>query len=504
MPDENAKPTKEQVRAGMEVFFGEHATRGTALEDKKPAAVEAKVEDKKEDKKEKEVPEGEKKEGEKTPEQLAEEAKAAASAATPAKPKRVAKKVTPEPAPRVDDDTVARVASETAARTVAAMKDQQPPAPKAGDVQLEGLNLDAKEKRVIERMQIAGRQDPKFADLAEKTLKFWKVEQDYIAGWKAKHPDEPFKMEDHAEFYNKNEPQFDQDDFEDAVTKAREENIRREAREEGKAEATKVANNLRFETRWRDEAPAIDKVADESVAELITDIDPELAKLLTKDNEAVPMPEALARITEKDKIVGKVLTRESGLLARMVREVERLDRYAPSGHYKPDPKNPLHSMIFEAALNLEETIAALPKEDQVFSDSDSRTFIRQNDYNAKIQQIIDADTMTDTAKKQALKEFEAKHWTLDATDVKNAVKATVFRRVQEKIAEYREVAGIPAAAAAAAATPPKEEKAAPTPAPTRPKPPTVSGGPGDKTTTQPAVVSSTQETQKQTDAAFFR
>lgn len=505
MADDTNPPDKKKLREGMQVFFGPHGDKNIGLEDEKPpvGAPVADPEKDKEKEKEKKV------DGEVGPDGKPIEKKVDAEVPPEPKPKKVAKKKEPEapPAPRVmDEEAITRVASETAARTAAEVLKVKEPAA-ARNIELDGLELNEEDKERIAEMQLAGRANPKFADLSERTMKFWKLEKDFIEQWKA-NPDnrgKTFDPAEHEEFYAKHEPQFDNAEFKKTVRQAERDALKAELKNEVSAEANKEVSKLRFETKWKEEAPLIDKAANDVVAQLVEDIDPELAKLLQVDNETVVSPETLDKIVAQDRLAGKVIVRESGYLARMIREVERLDRYPE--HYQGDRQNPLHVTIFKAALDLEERIENLPKAQQVFDaeKGDNRMFINQGDYNRRIDKIQSSDA-TPAEKKKELEALNASTWTLDKEDVKDAVKRFIVRRVKEKVAELREIVGdtgkTPEGAGTQPAAKPTTTPPENTPA-ARPKPPSSPSGGGDKTTTLQPGQSTSPNIQERVDKVFF-
>lgn len=503
MPDET-KPTKKDLKDAMSVFFGPHGGDGIGLDEPEtptgaptPPAEPPKPKEGEPELNADGTPKV--KDGEPTP----------PPAAPPAAPPKKVKKVAPAstampPPPKTDDETISRVASETAARTVAAMAKTQEPAP--GDVQLEGLDLDEEDKERIAEMQLAGRVNPKFAGLAERTLKFWKLEKDYIEEWKKANPDKDYDVAEHKKFYSDHEPDYEQGEFKKTVKQAERDALKAEVKGEVSLESKAEVSKLRFETRWKEEAPEIDQVANDTVAKMITELDPELAKMLQVDHEAVVSTETLAKLAEADPVAGRVITRQAGYLARMIREVERLDRYPE--FYRGDAANPLHVNIFNAALDLEEHIALLPAEDQLFDaeNDDKRTFIRQSDFIKRLDEV-DREKTSPTEKDRARKALEEKYWTLDAADVKAAVVDKVRKHTAEKIAEDREVVAA-ALKKSGSTAPPTTPTPTPTPTPApataRPKPPSTAVGGGERTSTQTPAPPSSGNKQEVVDAAFFR
>lgn len=499
MPDD--KPSKADVKNAMAVFFGPQGGEGIGLDEpEKPvvppvdAPVEPLVEPKPVEKKETETPPAE---------PVVTEPPAAP--AKEARRKVVKKAVATEP-PNIDQATIERVASATAARTVAEMV-KEPAAP--AHVQPEGLDLDDGDKAVIAEMQLAARHNAKFADLPDRTLKFWKSEQDYIAGWQKQNPGQTYKKEDHEDFYTKHEPQFDETEFAQTIKKAEREELKTELRQEAASEAKGEVSKLRFENRWKEEAPEITTAANKTAAGMIAAIDPELAKVLQVGEEMVLNPETLAKLEEVDPVAGRIVKRQAGYLARMIQEVERLDRYPD--HYRGDAANPLHVALFNAALELEEKIAALPAEDQL---EDGKKFIRQSEFNRALDEIEKGpgDPAQKEAKKKAL---AGQCWTLDADDVKEAITTKVRVHTAKKIKEDREIVELalkkrggpalvtPPTAAPAATTPPSAQPPVAAPA-ERPKPPSTMGGGGDKTSTQNPPAALNGNIQEQVDKVFFR
>lgn len=498
------KPSKEAMRAGMKVFFGEHGDKGIELEDA-PAPETAPIVDK--PPKEGEVgPDG--KPVEKAPE-------TPPPAPEPeAKPKRVTKKkpveAPPAPPARVDSDTITRVASETAARTAAEMqkKDKSDDAPPV-DKSLDGVELLPTEQRFLARLKMAGEVNDKLKDAHNRQVKFYSEAQKYRTQWEAKHPGTAFDPDDeqHKEWYDAHEPEFDRGEIEDGVIEFREKKLKAELKAEAEGRLNQVEQKRSFETRWKEEAPIIDKAANESVAELVADVDPELAKLLSVDGETSVSAATFDKIEAKDKIAGRVLKRNATHFARAIVEVERLERF--QGYYYFDKQhNEVHQQIDKAVNEMEHSILALPKEDQLYDpdNGDNRTFMRGHEYWGKASEIHKSNK-TPEQKEAAWNELNSKHWSLEKEDVKDAVKRLFLRVVKEKISEDREIVAnylksneTPAPEIA----PPTTATTSQEPAPSRPKPPSTPSGGGDKTSTTIPAPATSGNMQERVDAAFFR
>lgn len=495
---DDEKPTKEEVKTAMQTFFGPHGDEGIKALKDEPAAP----------------PEGQPAvttppATEVPPVVEGQPAATPAPAKAAAKPKK-AKRAEPT---EDDEERMKRVAEEAASRAVEkAAPAPPPPAPTV--VPAAELELDDEEKEQLVVLKEMGQRDPRYKDLADRTMKFWKAEEDYIKKWQKDNPGQQFDAAQHEDFYKKHEPQFEQSEFRkterDLMRKQITEDVKRDVTSET---GVQIARD-KFERRWKEEQPEINQVADSSVIQLVTELDPELVKVMEVDHEVTVSDETYAKIQEHDPVAGRVLKREGPFLQRLMIEIERLDRYQQ--FYQPDPNNGLHREICYAAIELEEKIASLPKEDRMYDGEigDERMFMRQGEWNKKLS-TIEASKVSPAEKAKQRKALDEQFWVLEAAQVKQAVAARIGRRVKEKIAEFREVAndlqkrnGTPAPTAAPTTTAtqpaaPAKQPAEPAQTP-RPKPPSSSGGPSDKTTTVPPTITPPQNTKEAVDAVMFR
>lgn len=319
--------------------------------------------------------------------------------------------------------------------------------------------LGKKDTALLKTLALMEQQDKQYAGIADKTIKFWADEESYKAKWEKTNPGAKFNPDDeeHEEFY-KNEPQFNQDDFDAAKSDV----AKYEATREMRIEQAERADDEAEVTRHKKESPTIAKAAKAGVAKLITDVSPELGKLVGGELT----DETWAKLEDEDPAAAVVLKREGEYLQRKLEEFERLNRYQRT--YRPDPKNRLHQDIARVIMDSEDKIASGPKEEQLFN---GKQFVPQAEYHRMAWEIH--QTLKGAERKAALKKLDETHWMLQPDDVKDIIIAEHKRRSAQKIKQARTIEdlvkkkhGISASQATRAAA---SQQAAPAPA-VKPKP----------------------------------
>lgn len=363
---------------------------------------------------------------------LAPAAAAPAPAKQPAKPKVAKPKATPrasQPPPTDDDERdamLARAGARGAAEALNATGRQ------ANDDIPVHVELSEDEQERINVMMMMGRKDPKQADLADRTIKFWQEEEAYKNKWQKANPDKKFNIDDeeHAEWYEKHEPQFDEREYkraEKALDKERQDNRLRE-------HELRLKADIEESQRMQSEEGQLKAISDSAIGALIGLVDPELEAVVKVGDKVVVSEETWAKIAESSPTTARVLRREADFLGRKILELERLDRYP--GVYHPNEKNPLHVAIIQLALRKEDEILKLPPEKQKFN---GRDFIDQARFDQKINKIREDRTLSVKEKQQKMQAVGARYWTLSSAHVKQFLIGEARARATKKIAEFREV-----------------------------------------------------------------
>jgi hypothetical protein len=182
-----------------------------------------------------------------------------------------------------------------------------------------------------------------YADLPVRFKKFVKAEKEYIAAWQKKNPDEKFDASDdtHAEFYEENEPTFDNDDYIDtrAELKARESYEKLSRSENEKREKAERENRV--------------KQSAEEASKNTADI---LAKKITGKDDAT-----FKGIEADDEITAKYIKRAEKDLSAVVAEVYKVFSPDSTSRFDPDG-NPIHGILQDRLVAYEEHFASMDPE----------------------------------------------------------------------------------------------------------------------------------------------
>lgn len=218
-------------------------------------------------------------------------------------------------------------------------KEVEPEEPK----QAKAPEFSPKDETKLKVFEEMAKSNDDYADLPGRFKKFVKAEKEYIAAWQKKNPDEKFDASDeaHAEFYEENEPVFDNDDYIDtrAELKARESYEKISKAESERREKAERENRL--------------KQSAEEASKNTADI---LAKKITGKDDAT-----LKGIEAEDKLTAKYIKRAEKDLSSLVSEVYKV--FSPDATSRFDPEgNPIHGILQDRLVSYEEHFASLDPE----------------------------------------------------------------------------------------------------------------------------------------------
>lgn len=415
-------PTPEEIEArakeAMKDWFG-NEEKAPRPEIKFPAEPPEKKEEKPDESKKEEAAES-KKEEEAKPEPK-EKKKAKAKA---------------EPAEEIPAKLFNEDEAEVIAERVLEKIEGKKPEPKKGEVTDRFAGATRVERMKLEALEHIAKtwEDYKGRDLAGETLAFWKAEGDYISAWRKDHPGEEFdaQSEDHRQFYKENEPKVRDDEIVLARTEMSEQRTNSKV-EESRKEQEQFRREKEAEKAIAKAAPLIETSAANATLELIKSI-PGFDKIV----EAAGLTkESIQELEETNPAAFGFLDAEAPGLKLAIAELEKMRNLGqhyeayqigsvklPSGA-KINPQ----AEVLETALDLEQSIVALPADQQIAS---GRRFVTRDERSQRVQAIINSEA-TDLQKKSRLKALNERFWTIDHDDVRAALIEKSSRRVKGQL-----------------------------------------------------------------------
>lgn len=322
------------------------------------------------------------------------------------KPKPSARR--PVPPAHLDEAAITERAAAAAAKavsdTISKTSQKQPDQLEKGPED----NLSTAERKQFVVYKELEELDPsRYKGVSEKYIKSLSEISDYVKTWSKDNPGTRFDPEDkeHNAFFERVEPEVDEDDWVDAKANIRARDI---------AARAIAPVNERMQQMERDRArtalePVLQSKQIEATHLLLEHFDPAVA-------EAIRKPDGLKELTSKDPITVAVLTAVTDAVGMLAAEVVRL--HDPMGGVEYNASNPAHKEIADFIVGQEKRIASLPTEDR---ERDGRQFMSR----LKFQQLSP--------------EEKSRYWFLNQDDVidllaqKYALQAKKLRdsRVEE-------------------------------------------------------------------------
>lgn len=304
------------------------------------------------------------------------------------------------------------------------------------------VDLTPKDKKTIEVIRFMEENNRAPKGSAEKTIQFWGKENDYIAQWQEKNPDKEYDENDseHSQFYSKNEPAIDPDDFD----QAKEDRII--ALAESKAEAKfKAARDpeiekISFERQLEKLEPEIEKRANAATVALIEKASPDLAKVLGEDGKRSMAKDTFEKLAEEDPGAAEILQDESERLQLLLTEYELLAAFPT--RYKPDVGHVMtlssgvdvlpHRQLIKIINTFEADLAALPKEE---TERGGKAFLPQPELIERERRIHDDKSLSDDRRKAAIRDLHGRYWSLTNDDIRSALVAEHVESAEKRIAK---------------------------------------------------------------------
>lgn len=284
--------------------------------------------------------------------------------------------------------------------------------------------------------------------LVDRTKRFWTDEATYIATWEKANPGQTFDLNDdaHAEFYDKNEPKYDETEFKRAQRTLEREEDRRINKEELKKETEAET----YEREMREHAPRNAAAVTDALTEMVADAG---FKELLKDGKLTK--EVEAEIDKANPHARSILMDEAQLLAAQISEIDKLERFP--GKYQINPNFSVktangayvqpHRMLTDFAVTLEREIASLPPEETV---RDGKRFATQEEFTGQVDRIMSSPAAP-AVKSKAFDALTAQYYTIGWEDIRLALITQHSTRAKAKIDAFG---------------PPKAKEPAPEPAKT--------------------------------------
>jgi len=270
---------------------------------------------------------------------------------------------------------------------------QQPaqPAPKPAESE---SALTAKDKSKLAVFKEMAKSNPELATLPGQFEAFVKAEKDYVAKWTAENPGKKFDptADDHSEFYDEHEPQYDPDEYVEAKASM----IARDT----------VDSRLKADREKSEQAARTASIEQRGVA-LAKESADELAAAVAGEGIT------LKKLEAEDPFAFREVKRASEEMATIAKEAVRL--FSPDSTTPLDPKNPVHGVLFNRLLAYEGEIQRLEPEDRVKAGPNGRP--------------LQFATLADFQEMSAAQ--QAKHWTLAMEPV--AMKSLLVRDLAAEV-----------------------------------------------------------------------
>jgi hypothetical protein len=275
-------------------------------------------------------------------------------------------------------------------------------------------------------------------DLVKETTEFWNRETEYMAKWRRENPGKKFNPDDeeHADFYDANQPDIPEKDINDAHITLRAQEIAakevdRKIKEEMEPLRKKITETER-EALEQKVKPVIAQAVSQSVAAMAVAAVPEFSEII-KDGRLTQ--EAVDAMNEKDPAAVHAINDEARALRVRVEELERMAQMP--NHFRFDERLsvPLkggevirpHAEIMDAAHAVEDSILRGPREGRV---RDGRQFIPTGVFNAKMDEAQKAGNQA------LIDRLLNNFWIIGPEDIKQAFVA----RSAEKVKRILEIA----------------------------------------------------------------
>ena len=252
--------------------------------------------------------------------------------------------------PEDEDDDVADRIEKGFEKVAKKLEKQAPKEEKADPNSLS--KRDADKLRVFEEM--AKEKGDEYGDLPAQFKSFVAKEAKYKAAWEKKNPGETFNPDDHEEFYDQNEPQFEQDDYVDAIVGMKSSKVINEKQKE-------------FEEKMfnREREAHLDKTSKEAAS----DVGDALATVLSGEKTS------LKSLTSEDPVQAKYINEAKGDLENLVSELFKV--FTPERNSKPfDKDDKVHGVLYNQLQSYEDGLLQMEPQETMMGDKRFTTIER--------------------------------------------------------------------------------------------------------------------------------
>lgn len=267
------------------------------------------------------------------------------------KPARKPRK--PRVDPEEEDDDVADRIEKGFEKVAKKLEKQAPKEEKTPDTS--GLSKkDADKLRVFEEM--AKEKSDEYGNLPAQFKAFVAKEAKYRAAWEKKNPGETFdpNSDDHSDFYEQNEPVFEQDDYVDARAELKSAELFDRKQKALEEKMSKREREAQFE-----------KVAKEAVA----DVGDALATSLKGEKTD------LKTLAAEDPVQAKYIKEAQGDLENLVSELFKV--FTPDKNSKPfDGENKVHGVLYNQLQSYEDGLLQMEPQDTMMGNKRFTTIER--------------------------------------------------------------------------------------------------------------------------------
>lgn len=262
------------------------------------------------------------------------------------------------------------VAAEAAARTVAAMRPAAPEREPAKEAPVPKEYV----KQMAVFTEMAADSPERHGELPEKLKRFIAKEDAYIQKWQEENPGSDFDSNDeaHNDFYRRNEPTYDEDDYDSARTKIA-------AKPLLEKEGQKIRGEMGERLKRLDEIEA-KEIERELVPKIVAEQKGVMAKLLgaiDQDYAArAEKPEEIEKLATENPPAYRLVMETAKHTLPFVAEVVKL--WDSDSKIKANMENPLHRHIYDYERHVAARVKALDKADQV--NPEGQTFASWAEY----------------------------------------------------------------------------------------------------------------------------
>ena len=258
----------------------------------------------------------------------------------------------PRVEPEEEDDDVADRIEKGFEKVAKKLEKQAPKEEKADPIGLS--KKDADKLRVFEEM--AKEKGDEYGDLPAQFKSFVSKEAKYKAAWEKKNPGEAFdpNSDDHSDFYEQNEPVFEQDDYVDARAELKSAELFDRKQKALEEKMSKREREAQFE-----------KVAKEAAA----DVGDALATSLKGEKTD------LKTLAAEDPVQAKYIKEAQGDLENLVSELFKV--FTPDKNSKPfDGENKVHGVLYNQLQSYEDGLLQMEQQDTMMGNKRFTTIER--------------------------------------------------------------------------------------------------------------------------------